>query len=178
MLTVETSFQGDALATVKALASLEDWQRWLQVWLEHLAPDLSPIGAYELSIQFTSDNVITALNARYRQQNRPTDVLSFAALDNTPLPVEVLAEIPVDLGDLVISVETAQRQCQAHGHSLLGELAWLTAHGLLHLLGWDHPDEAHLQQMLSRQRELLASAGISLDDSAYFSREQTESFLL
>ena len=94
-------------------------------------------------------------------------MLSFAGLDDAPLPAAVLATIPYHLGDLIISVETAQRQCAVHGHSLKEELAWLAAHGLLHLLGWDHPDEAHLQAMWHQQRSLLASTGLALPESAY-----------
>lgn len=166
-LTVEVEVLGEALAPVQAIVPPETWQTWLQTWLEQLDPILSPIDAYELSLQFTTDAEIAALNRDYRQQDRPTDVLSFAGLDAAPLPPEVLAAIPFNLGDLIISVETAQRQCETHGHSLTEELAWLAAHGLLHLLGWDHPDEAHLQAMWSQQRSLLASTGLTLPHSAY-----------
>jgi probable rRNA maturation factor len=94
-------------------------------------------------------------------------VLSFAAIDNTPLPPEILTEIPFNLGDIVISVEMAEQQCASHGHTLLEEIAWLAAHGLLHLLGWDHRDETQLETMLSQQRQLLAAIGLSLAQSAY-----------
>jgi len=166
-LTVEVEVLGEALEAFRAIAPPETWQSWLQTWLRQLSPALSPIHAYELSLQFTTDAGMTALNREYRQQDQPTDVLSFAGLDDAPLPPEVLAAIPFNLGDLVISVDTAQRQCAAHGHSLPEELAWLAAHGLLHLLGWDHPDEAHLQAMWAQQRSLLASIDIHLPDSAY-----------
>jgi probable rRNA maturation factor len=59
------------------------------------------------------------------------------------------------LGDIVISTETAQRQAIQGKHSLLQELAWLATHGLLHLLGWDHPDEASLVEMLQQQTVLM-----------------------
>lgn len=168
-LTVEVEVLGDALARVAAIASPDLWQIWLQTWLQQLAPTLSPINAYELSLQFTTDTGIAALNRDYRQQDRPTDVLSFACIDNVPPPVELLSAIPFYLGDLIISVDTAQRQCEAHGHSLREELVWLAAHGLLHLLGWDHPNEERLQEMWAQQRSLLAAIDISLANSAYFS---------
>jgi probable rRNA maturation factor len=136
--------------------------------------ELSPIGAYELSLQFTTDEVIHQLNRDYRQQDRPTDVLSFAVLDDAPLLPAVLAEIPLNLGDLVVSVDTARQQAQDHGHSLREELVWLVAHGLLHLLGWDHPDEVQLKQMWEQQRSLLVEIGIPLAKSAYFSEEMTK----
>jgi probable rRNA maturation factor len=62
---------------------------------------------------------------------------------------------PLELGDIVISIETAARQAQDHGLSLEQELMFLASHGLLHLLGWDHPDEPSLATMLARQEELV-----------------------
>lgn len=166
-LSVDVCLQGEALEPIRAIALPEDWQAWLHAWLSYLSPDVSPINAYELSLQFTSDEAIAALNGQYRQQRNPTDVLSFAALEGQPLPVEVLRQIPCNLGDIIVSVETAQNQCHIHGHSFKEELIWLASHGLLHLLGWDHPDEPHLQRMLSMQWELLQQIGLELKDSAY-----------
>lgn len=177
-LTVEVEVFGESLEAVAAIAPPVTWQTWLQTWLSDLAPELSPIGAYELSLQFTTDPIIQQLNCDYRQQDRPTDVISFAAIDDAPLPPEVLSEIPFYLGDLIISVETAQRQATEHGHALHEELAWLVAHGLLHLLGWDHPDEARLQTMWEQQRSLLALVGIHLTQSAYFSEVSIQSSIL
>ena len=64
---------------------------------------------------------------------------------------------PLELGDIVISLDTAARQADEHGHSLVRELQFLASHGLLHLLGWDHPDDASLAAMLERQETLLAT---------------------
>ena len=63
----------------------------------------------------------------------------------------------LELGDIVISLDTAARQAPDHGHSLERELLFLASHGLLHLLGWDHPDDASLAAMLERQERLLAT---------------------
>nr|WP_238718256.1 rRNA maturation RNase YbeY [Petrachloros mirabilis] len=135
------------------------WQHWFQTWLVCLDPKLSPIQAYALSLRLTDDLEIRTLNAAYRQQDRATDVLAFAALEVIGIPPEIWTEQPLELGDIVISVETAQHQAQKQGHSLDQELAWLACHGLLHLLGWDHPDEAHLEMMLTQQAELLQVVG-------------------
>jgi probable rRNA maturation factor len=172
-LTVEVAVFGEAMEAVAAIAPPATWEAWIHTWLVHLAPARSPINAYELSLQFTTDDQIQHLNRDYRQHDQPTDVLAFAALDDTPLPLEVLTEIPLYLGDLIVSVDTAQRQAEEHGHALKAELAWLVAHGLLHLLGWDHPDEAHLQAMWEQQRSLLANVGIPLTESAYFGEDLT-----
>lgn len=167
-LQVEVVVSGESLERVESIVSAESWQAWMAIWLGVLSPTHSPIAAYELSLQFVTDAAIAQLNRDYRQRDQATDVLSFAVMDEGPMAPEVLAVIPVNLGDIVISVETAQQQCEIHHHSLRQELAWLAAHGLLHLLGWDHPDEPSLQAMWTKQRSLLAQIGIQLDESAYF----------
>lgn len=145
---------------------LETWQGWFQTWLDKLQTQLPKASAYELSLRLSDDPEIQQLNCQYRHQDKPTDVLSFAALEvNCPEPDELISMIPLYLGDIVISVETAQRQAQKQGHSLTTELAWLTAHGLLHLLGWDHPDENSLTEMLEQQETLLEAIGLAILDN-------------
>nr|WP_227500042.1 rRNA maturation RNase YbeY [Synechococcus sp. PCC 7335] len=129
---------------------------WFKTWLADLDPKISPIGAYEVSLRLTSDAEIQQLNSDFRQQEKPTDVLSFAALETEiPQLQNVYQQQPVYLGDIIVSIETASRQAVENRHSLERELAWLCAHGLLHLLGWDHPNEDRLTQMLDRQALLL-----------------------
>lgn len=137
--------------------STETWEYWFYRWLEIMKPDLPPHGAYELTLRLTEDTEIQQLNAQYRHKNQPTDVLAFAALElNSPqVPAQIQLSMPLYLGDIVISVDTAHRQAQQQGHSLQIELAWLATHGLLHLLGWDHPDEERLMEMLNQQETLL-----------------------
>ena len=143
--------------------ALETWEQWFQIWLEQLQPTISVIPHYELSLRLSDDAEIQQLNAQYRHNDQPTDVLAFAALESEqPLPASAIAELPTYLGDLVISVETAQQQAQERDHTLTQELAWLATHGLLHLLGWDHPDEASLTRMLNQQAGLLQAVGISI----------------
>ncbi|HEY9738167.1 MAG TPA: rRNA maturation RNase YbeY [Trichocoleus sp.] len=138
------------------IVSEAEWQQWFSSWLDALAIDLSPIGAYEISLQLTDDATIHQLNATYRQQDKPTDVLSFAALENAaPSIPELLETEPLYLGDIIISIDTAQRQAAEQGHSLRWETVWLGVHGFLHLLGWDHPDDESLVKMLEQQSDLL-----------------------
>ena len=148
------------------------WKSWFQTWLEILYPYIPGADACELSLRLIGDREIQTLNAQYRSQNQPTDVLAFAALEvDVPQPLdEYLASEPLDLGDIVISVDTAFRQAQRQGHSLSTELAWLAAHGLLHLLGWDHPDRDSLIQMLCQQETLLKAIGLLVkqERSRYF----------
>ncbi|MEH1939500.1 MAG: rRNA maturation RNase YbeY [Nostoc sp.] len=142
----------------------ETWENSFNSWLELLHPDIPPAPSYEIGLRLTDDLQIQELNAQYRQQNKPTDVLAFAALEvDFPQSKEMLASAPLYLGDIIVSVETAQRQAQQQEHSLPTELTWLAAHGLLHLLGWDHPDEESLGRMLEQQVRLLNSIGIAID---------------
>ena len=139
--------------------SPEIWETWFGVWLENQA-DLPVACGYEVSLRLTDDPQMQALNAQYRQLDRPTDVLAFAALEvDCPQREEMQSSEPLYLGDIVISIDTAQRQAQQQGHPLKTELAWLAAHGFLHLLGWDHPDDESLTQMLDRQETLLRAIG-------------------
>lgn len=151
---------GDASAPLTTTT----WESWFDCWLEMLESDLPTASSYEIGLRLTNDAEIQTLNVQFRQQNKPTDVLSFAALEvDLPQNEEMLANVPLYLGDIVISVDTAQRQAQQQEHTLATELAWLAAHGLLHLLGWDHPDEDSLMRMLEQQVKLLKAVGITVD---------------
>lgn len=87
----------------------------------------------ELSILLTDDRQIHVLNLRYRGKDKPTDVLSFPQDDEEPVEGS-----PRILGDVVISVETTQRQAVEKGHTFERELTILLIHGVLHLIGYDH----------------------------------------
>lgn len=139
------------------------WQKWFECWLESLSSQLPPAASYELSLRLTDDAEIQALNSQYRQQNKPTDVLAFAALETDVPQSEELRSLPLYLGDIAISIDTASKQAQQQAHSLMTELAWLAAHGLLHLLGWDHPDEESLLEMLEQQTLLLRIVGLDVN---------------
>ncbi len=132
---------------------------WFETWLAQPDLDLPVADGYELSLRLTNDPEIQQLNSQYRQKDQPTDVLAFAALEND-MPVIPIKNWPLYLGDIIISINTAQRQALDHQHSLSTELAWLASHGFLHLLGWDHPDEASLQKMLAYQQRLLGTINL------------------
>jgi probable rRNA maturation factor len=133
------------------------WQDWFQTWLVELSADLPAATAYELSLRLTSDLEIQTFNSQYRQQDCPTDVLAFAALEDK---FAQKIDEPLYLGDIIISLDTACRQAIAGERSPITELAFLASHGLLHLLGWDHPDSEALKRMLARQANLLRSIEI------------------
>jgi len=162
-IDLDLAFAADpALGSSLQQAGADHWQALLAAWLHQLAPELPTTlqaPAYSLGLSLVSDAEITELNAEWRQQEGPTDVLAFAAQDEAtdgslPMPGSGESE-PLELGDIVISIETAARQAQDHGLSLEQELMFLASHGLLHLLGWDHPDDLSLATMLARQEELV-----------------------
>ena len=109
----------------------------------------------QASLTLVSDEEIRALNSRYRKIDKVTDVLSFVM--NEP----DYEDKSVVLGDVIIALPTAVRQAKQFGHSLEREMTFLTVHGMLHLLGYDHiskPDEAI---MFAKQKQILAGLGIS-----------------
>ena len=107
-----------------------------------------------VSILFTNDDQIQKLNRDYRGIDRPTDVLSFSLLEG-----EGARHAQGMLGDLVISIPTAKRQARAAERPLLDEMTMLLAHGLLHLLGWDHRTATEDRRMRRKTDLLCVAAG-------------------
>lgn len=102
-----------------------------------------------VSVLITDDTYIKTLNLQYRNIDRPTDVLSFPLYDeNGELDDE-------ELGDIVISLERAYAQADEYGHSIIREVAFLTAHSMLHLLGYDHETDEEREEMFAIQEEIL-----------------------
>ena len=99
----------------------------------------------------TDDGSISVLNEQYRGIDGPTDVLSFSQHEGED---EFASEENL-LGDVVISVETARRQAAEQGNELDSEIDMLVAHGLLHLLGYDHAEPEDAKVMFARQDEIL-----------------------
>lgn len=119
----------------------------------------------EVSVTLVDDDEIQALNRDYRGKDAPTDVLSFPIWEpeeiaDLRLHPERYPERPLLLGDVVISVPTAIRQAEEYGHGVDRELAYLCVHGVLHLLGYDHEEEAARQAMRQREEAILAEAGL------------------
>ena len=113
----------------------------------------------EVSVTLTDDAHIHELNRIYRAVDRPTDVLSFA-LTESEEPEIVGAQGHDVLGDLVISLEHVAAQAEEYGHSPLRELSFLTVHGMLHLLGYDHMEEEERLEMEEEQRYVMEELGI------------------
>ena len=116
--------------------------------------------ACEVSISVVDDDEIHQINKQFRRIDRPTDVLSFPLLtffEGEKCEKNACGEVL--LGDIVISLERAREQAAQYGHLLQREMAFLTAHSMLHLLGYDHMNEEEEAEMFRRQKEILIIAG-------------------
>ena len=123
------------------------------------AAELYGVPTAEVSITLTDNAYIHELNRQYRKIDRPTDVLSFALKEGVEPEVKDGPAINV-LGDIIISVERAQEQAADYGHSLRREMAFLTVHGMLHLLGYDHMEEAERAEMQREEKYVMEQLGI------------------
>ena len=132
-------------------------------------------GRYTLSCTVTDDSEIKRINNSYRHIDKPTDVVSFAYQDlgeNIESPIK-------DLGEIVISIDTAQKQAKEFNHLLAREVAFLFIHGFLHLNGYDHIDEKEAEKMFELQNEVLNSFDASysypvLKEDVYYNFEDKE----
>jgi probable rRNA maturation factor len=149
----------------------EQWQLWFGLWWEQLGAGdfflLPKPKEAELTLRFTDDAEIQQLNRAYRSKDEPTDVLSFAVLEDEFFLHDLYPTSldPQYLGDIVIAVPFADAQGKIKGHSLEKELIWLSVHGLLHLLGWDHQEDSSFNAMILRQDQLLEATSLSYPQS-------------
>ena len=130
----------------------------------------------QIGVTFIDNEGIREINREYREIDRATDVLSFPMIEyETPADFDALEDVmdqfPEDyfnpdtgelmLGDIVISVEKVEEQAEKYGHSKERELAFLTAHSMMHLFGYDHMEEDEAKVMEAKQREVLELLGIT-----------------
>jgi probable rRNA maturation factor len=120
----------------------------------HLGDDVA------VSVTLVDDPAIHELNREHRNVDRPTDVLSFSQLEGEEMASVPPGE-PLPLGDLVISLERCKEQAEEYGHSFERELGFLVAHGMLHLLGYDHQTPEEEAVMMAKTEEVLAGLGLA-----------------
>lgn len=118
-------------------------------------------GDYEVSVTYTDNERIHQINLEHRDIDKPTDVLSFPFMDENGFSENPETGCKM-LGDIVISVEKAMEQAEEFGHSFEREIAFLTVHSMLHLLGYDHVTSAEDEkEMFAKQDLILEMLGIS-----------------
>ncbi|MDF1748033.1 MAG: rRNA maturation RNase YbeY [Alphaproteobacteria bacterium] len=117
---------------------------------------MNPTRDLELSLALADDATVQKLNRDYRGQDKPTNVLSFESGDDADIPGE-----PLMLGDVVLARETCAREAGEEGKEFAHHLSHLTIHGVLHLMGFDHEDDAEAEEMESLEIKILADIGIA-----------------
>ena len=122
-------------------------------------------------IVFTDEDGIRGMNAKFRNTDRVTDVLSFPTLDGicektisaASFPYDVDEEGKINIGTVVICTQVAKRQAEEYGHSYDRELYYLAVHGLCHLLGYDHIEEGDRIKMREKEERVLGRLGLKRD---------------
>jgi probable rRNA maturation factor len=151
-VTIDLDIQADVPDEVS------DVEKFVSLVLEGAGKFMKKPGS--VSVVLVTDETIHELNRSFRNVDRPTDVLSFSMLEGDDVLPE-MEGVPSVLGDIVVSIPTAIRQAGDYGHSFKREFAFLLVHGFLHIIGYDHQDEEHEQEMFGLQEQILDSLGIS-----------------
>lgn len=116
----------------------------------------------EVSLSIVSNDEIQEINKQFREIDAPTDVLSFPLLTfEEGEQADVNENNEIMLGDIIISIDKAKAQAEEYGHGLRRELAFLTAHSMLHLMGYDHMEEEEQKEMFRKQDDILNNLGIT-----------------
>lgn len=115
----------------------------------------------ELSVTFVNNEEIQEINRIYRMKDQPTDVISFAMEEMGEGEIAIKGEdLPTILGDVIISIPRTIEQASEYNHSFMRELGFLSIHGFLHLLGYDHMEKEDEIIMFAKQKELLDEYGL------------------
>jgi probable rRNA maturation factor len=118
-------------------------------------------GEFIISLHLVDDETIRGLNAEHRGKDAHTDVLSFPLQDPNAGPFVIPPGQPANLGDVVVSLPRAEEQAHEYGHSVARELGYLVAHGVLHVLGYDHEEESDRVRMRQLEEEALRPLGFT-----------------
>ncbi|WP_416200773.1 MAG: Endoribonuclease YbeY [Thermocaproicibacter melissae] len=129
-------------------------------------------GPAEVSVVFVDNEQIHKLNLQYRNKDMPTDVLSFPMGENGVYDINHSTGAKI-LGDIVISMEKAVEQAERYGHSLEREVGYLTAHSMLHLLGYDH-EKGGIEKVHMREKEELVMTELGLPSTSSYVLDEDE----
>lgn len=118
----------------------------------------------DVNITITNNEEIHKINKEYRNVDRPTDVLSFPMFSREEIPTlkeNANNDVEEILGDIIISIPKVKEQAEEYGHSFTRELAYLTTHGMLHLLGYDHMIDEEKEEMRAKEEKILEKLKIT-----------------
>ena len=148
IIDVQQAFEGDE-AILSAIPSPSELELWANAVLNY-----EGLAEQEVTIRFTDEAESQSLNHEYRAKDKPTNVLSF--------PFEAPPGIEINLlGDLVICAPVISREAEEQHKDVSNHYAHMTVHGLLHLMGYDHIDDAEAEEMESKEIDILAHLGIA-----------------
>ncbi|MFD3392442.1 rRNA maturation RNase YbeY [Alteromonas macleodii] len=148
IIDVQQAFEGDE-AILSAIPSPSELELWANAVLKY-----EGLAEQEVTIRFTDEAESQSLNHEYRGKDEPTNVLSF--------PFEAPPGIEINLlGDLVICAPVISREAEEQHKDVSNHYAHMTVHGLLHLMGYDHMDDAEAEVMESKEIDILAHLGIA-----------------
>jgi len=111
----------------------------------------------EASVVLANDDLVQLLNNEYRGKDKPTNVLTFASLDGEDVTPE---GEPLNLGDIIMSFQTIEREAQEQGKFMLDHVKHITVHGVLHLLGYDHETDEEANDMETLEIRILEHLGV------------------
>lgn len=115
----------------------------------------------EVNVSLNNDAEVHRLNKEFRNMDKPTNVLSFANIDDENFEDDIRANPLIELGDIIIALETMQREAEEKNISLHDHYCHLFTHGLLHLLGFDHVEDDEAEYMESFETEILSTLNIA-----------------
>ncbi|MDP6882304.1 MAG: rRNA maturation RNase YbeY [Alteromonas macleodii] len=148
IIDVQQAFEGDE-AILSTIPSPSELELWANAVLKY-----EGLAEQEVTIRFTDEAESQSLNHEYRGKDKPTNVLSF--------PFEAPPGIEINLlGDLVICAPVISREAEEQHKDVSNHYAHMTVHGLLHLMGYDHIDDAEAEEMESKEIDILAHLGIA-----------------
>lgn len=163
---MDSDGRGTVSVTIEAAgwrAALDDpsslCRRAVRTTMARVAP-ADWIVAGEVSLLLADDATVRALNATYRGRDRSTNVLSFPTFDPRPTRPPAASSTTILLGDIALALGTIQAEAATVGKPLADHLTHLVVHGTLHLLGYDHQDDAAAVAMESLERSILADLGV------------------
>ena len=141
----------------------EKRQEWVEDLADFAARELELDENTQLSIHFVTKDEIHEINKKYRDVDRATDVISFAindGEDSLDYLEQQIPDLPIDLGDLFISVEIVKEHADDYEHSFDRELGYTIVHGILHLNGYDHIESDDEKVMSGLQEKILSAYGL------------------
>ena len=133
--------------------SFDEYEDLFNEYYVKIFEKLALQGEYITDVTIVNNKTIHKINREFRNVDRPTDVISFAFLDDQK--EKELKGGPINLGQIIISFEKAEEQAKEYGHSLKREMIFLFVHGMLHLLGYDHMKEEDEKVMFKLQDDIL-----------------------